>query len=103
MFSGRQNKHDTDASGDKDCDSGEDVDQENDDFISDGGGRSVGMHDTDESDVKDYDSGDDDDKPLLNFDAVHRTHAKQQLRLCRIFVDAGESDGSESEFSSAGF
>jgi hypothetical protein len=125
--------HDTDASGDKDfdsgedehqenddfiSDSGEDEHQENDDFISDSGGRSLGMHDTDASSDKDCDSGeeeheendnfisdsgDDDDKPLLKFDAVHRTNANQRLRLCRLFVDAGESDGSESEFSSAGF
>jgi len=63
----------------------------------------VGMHDTDASGDKDCDSSHDDDKPLLKFDAVHRTHAHQRLRLCRIFVDAVESDGSASEFSSAGF
>ncbi len=63
----------------------------------------MGMHDTDASGDKDCDSSHDDDKPLLKFDAVHRTHAHQRLRLCRIFVDAVESDGSASEFSSAGF
>ena len=71
------------------------------------GGSMVDVISGDEGSAIYDDSDDSDDKPLLAFEAVHRAaskraDAKRRLRLCRVFVDAGESDGSGSDFSSEG-
>lgn len=78
-----------------------------DDSDDHGGGSMVDVISGDEGSAMHHVSDDSDDKPLLAFEAVHRAaskraDAKRRLRLCRVFVDAGESEGSGSEFSSEG-
>ena len=92
----------SDASGD----GGDEEDSEGS-GVETGDGSGVGVSSGDEGSAVCDDSDDSDDKPLLAFEAVHcaaskRADAKRRLRLCRVFVDAGESDGSGSEFSSEG-
>ena len=78
--------------------------------VDHGGGRMFDVISGDEGSAMHHvsdDSDDSDDKPLLAFEASHRAtsnraDAKRRLRLCRVFVDAGESDVSGSEFSSEG-
>ena len=76
-------------------------------MVDHGSGSMVDVISGDEGSAIYDDSDDSDDKPLLAFEAVHhpaskRADAKRRLRLCRVFVDAGESDGSGSDFSSEG-